>query len=342
MRNPPVTFRSKPSRRPRSTSHLRTIPLVLLVLSGLMSLTVVVETSASASTTPRSGAFAAGQANVTSFATWRNRPAAIAHAFVSDATWSEVEIPSAWAQDWGKSRYAASMLITLPMLPKDTTTTLLAGSTGTYDAHFRVAAQQLVTYGMSNATIRIGHEFNQKWPRWAAQNDPASYASYWRHIVTAMRSVPGAHFSFTWCPGYGYAGWDPTTAWPGDTYVDVVSVDMYDSWYNHPDATPQQRWTTIVTGTKQGGLTFWSNFATLHAKPMAFSEWGLVDKAASMAAGGGGGDDPYFIQQMHDWLNSHNVAYESYFNKDAANGKHRLDNGQFPNAAALYRTAWAL
>ena len=24
---------------------------------------------------------------------------------------------------------------------------------------------------------------------------------------------------------------------------------------------------------------------------MAFSEWGLVDKAASMAAGGGGGDD---------------------------------------------------
>ena len=33
----------------------------------------------------------------------------------------------------------------------------------------------------------------------------------------------------------------------------------------------------------------------------------------------------------------HNVAFELYFNTDANDGYHRLDNGQFPNAAALYQ-----
>jgi hypothetical protein len=324
-------------------SRRRTTPVVLLLVGTLLSLGLVVDGSAVASTASRSGAYAGGPSYVTSFATWRSRPAGIAHAFVADTDWSEIEIKDSWAQNWAKTPYASSMLITMPMLPKDTTTTLQVGATGSYDAHFKAAANRLVAQGMGNAIIRLGWEFNQKWPRWSARTDPTAYVAYWRHIVTAMRSVTGAGFTFTWCPGYGYAGWDATTAWPGDTYVDIVSLDMYDAWYNHPDATPEQRWANIVTGTKQGGLTFWAAFATAHAKPIALSEWGLVDKYASMAGtGGGGGDDPYYIQQVHDWLNTHQVAYESYFNKDAANGKHKLDNGQYPLAAARYRTEWAL
>lgn len=294
---------------------------------------------ARASTTTLSGAFTGGPTPEASFESWRGQAAGIVNAFVAGGTWADIQISSSWASWWGKSAYASRMMITMPMLPSDTSTTLAQGATGAYDQYFVAAARQLVANGMGNATIRIGHEFNLKSPRWAAQSNPAAYAAYFRHIVAAMRSVPGQAFRFTWCPSAGYAGWDATTAYPGDAYVDVVSVDSYDSWYNHP-ATPQDRWTNIVTANKQGGLNFWASFAAAHNKPLGFAEWGLVNQSASMAAGGGGGDDPYYIQQMHDWIAAHNVAFESYFEKNATDGDHLLEGTEFPNAAAAYRSLW--
>ena len=333
-----------------ATARARRRPRILLAalgVTGLLAATVTAglsATTATAATTPASGAFAGGPSGVSTFATWRGRTAGVAAAFVSDKTWTDVEVSSTWAANWGKSVYAKTMLVTLPMLPKDTTTTIQTGATGAYDAHFKLAAQHLVAAGLGNATIRVGHEFNQKWPRWSARYDPASYAAYYRHIVTAMRSVSGQSFRFTWCPSAGYAGWDATTAYPGDAYVDVVSVDSYDAWWNHPDATPQQRWSTIVTANKQGGLNFWAGFASTHAKPFGFSEWGLVNKDAAMATGpnggGGGGDDPYYVQQMHDWIAAHYLAYESYMETDAADGLHKLEGTNFPQAATLYKQLW--
>jgi hypothetical protein len=288
-----------------------------------------------------SGAYAAGDSALATFGKWRGRPIGLTQTFLPGRTWADVEVSSSWAKYWGGSPYGSKMLITIPMLPADTSTTLQQGATGAYDAHFKAAAQHLVAAGMGNAIIRIGHEFNGKWPRWAAQSAPAAYASYFRHIVTAMRSVTGQSFRFTWCPSAGYAGWDATTAYPGDGYVDVVSVDSYDSWWNHPSVTPQQRWAAIVTANKQGGLNFWASFATAHNKPFGFAEWALVNKTAKMADGGGGGDDPYYIQQMHDWIATHNLAFESYFEKNATDASHMLEGTLFPNAASLYKTLWS-
>jgi hypothetical protein len=292
-------------------------------------------------TTSVSGAYAGGDSALATFAEWRGRAIGLTETFLPGGTWSDIEVPSSWAKDWGGSPYASRLLITIPMLPKDTSTTIQQGATGAYDAHFKAAAQHLVAAGMGNAIIRVGHEFNQDWPRWAARSAPAAYASYFRHIVTAMRSVTGQSFRFTWCPAASYAGWDATTAYPGDGYVDVVSVDSYDSWWNHPTVTPQQRWTNIVTANKQGGLNFWAGFARAHNKPFGFSEWGLVNKTAAVAHGGGGGDDPYFIQQMHDWIANHDVAYESYFEKNAPDGSHMLEGTLFPRAASLYKALWS-
>jgi hypothetical protein len=313
---------------------------VAIATSALLTALIGCLAPASAGTTTASGAFTGGPSQMTAFGTWRGTGVGIAHAFVARGTWSDIEVATTWAANWGKSAYATRMLITMPMLPNDTSTTIQAGATGAYDSHFVTAAQHLVAAGLGNATIRIGHEFNQKWPRWSAVNDPASYAAYFQHIVTAMRSVPGQSFRFTWCPASAYAGWDATAAYPGDAYVDVVSVDSYDSWWNHPYATPAQRWNFIVTNTKQGGLNFWANFATAHGKPIAFSEWGLVNKDAKMASGGGGGDDPYYVQAMHDWIAAHNVAYESYLESDAPDGLHKMEGTNFPTAAALYTSLW--
>lgn len=332
-------LRSHTSHRARRSSRrvLAAVAALGIAACGVVGSTA---TGAQATTTAVSGAYTGSPSAMTTFQTWRNAPVGLAMAFVGNGTWSDIQIPSSWANWWGSSPYAGHMLVTMPMLPKDTSTTLQTGATGAYDAYFKQAARQLVAYHMGNATIRIGHEFNLKGSRWAASSAPSAYAAYFRHIVTAMRSVPGQSFRFTWCPSAGYAGWDATTAYPGDAYVDVVSVDSYDTWWNHPDATPAQRWTNIVTANKQGGLNFWASFASTHGKPFAFSEWALVNKDATMSDGGGGGDDPYYVQQMHDWIATHDLAYESYFEKDAVDGSHSLEGTLFPQAAALYRTLW--
>jgi len=193
---------------------------------------------------------------------------------------------------------------------------------------------------MSKAVLRIGWELNGTWFKWSAKPNPANYMTYWRHIVTAMRSVRGAHFKFVWSVSNGYYGWDPRSAYPGRRYVDYIGDGLYDAWYQHR-ATPQQRWNFLLhtnNATNPGGLEFWTAFAASQRRPLVLPEWGLVNPNAPMAGGsGGGGDDPYFIRQVHNWVQTKSVAWELYFNSDAPDGKHRLDNGQFPAAASTYR-----
>jgi hypothetical protein len=37
---------------------------------------------------------------------------------------------------------------------------------------------------------------------------------------------------------------------------------------------------------------------------------------------------------MHAWIASHDVAYQAYFDHDAPDGGHELENVRFPAAAA--------
>jgi hypothetical protein len=44
---------------------------------------------------------------------------------------------------------------------------------------------------------------------------------------------------------------------------------------------------------------------------------------------------------MHDWIATHNLAFESYFEKNATDASHMLEGTLFPNAASLYQTLWS-
>ena len=289
-----------------------------------------------------SGAFAGSGKALKEFGKWRGQPIGVAHRFAASHAWSDIEL-STLSTKFG---YRKRLVISIAMLPTtDPTASIELGASGAYNDRWRVAAQRLVAGGMGNAIIRPGWEFNQKWPAWAARSDPEAYAGYFQQIVKAMRSVPGQAFRFNWCLSASYYGWDPRTAYPGDAYVDMVGLDQYDGWYNHPSATPQERWNFIlhsVGGGAEGGLTFWARFARQHRKPLALSEWGLTNKYAHMAGprGGGGGDDPFYIRRMHRWLASHNIAYEAYLDSNAPDGHHKLRGGEFPKATAVYRALW--
>lgn len=338
-----------PAARHRRAGHplRRATPLLIAAATAtavLSTVTAGTSSPAAAMTTKVSGAFAKdGPSGQSAFGTWRARTDGLAMAFAPGGNWSDLELPSTWVGYWSTSTFRTKMIISLPMLPKNVSSSLATGATGSYDAHFRTAGQRLVNAGMGNAIIRLGWELNGGWYPWAAKSNPSGYAAYYRHIVNAMRSVPGQSFRFVWSVSNGYYGWDPRTAWPGDSYVSYVGVGVYDAWWRHADATPAQRWNVIVnctSSTALGGLDFWTQFAASKSKPLGFPEWGLVNKYAAMAGGsygGGGGDDPYFIQQMYNWVQNHDVAWESYFNSDANDGYHRIDGGRYPNAAASYR-----
>ena len=352
---PPV-----PAPAAGSRTHARNVTLLrqllvlglgLALLAGLATpLVFMGQGSAQAATQLRSGVYCDGlkAACTQSFATWRGQAVRSTLTFFPDATWADIEGPDWWFKGWQANPYASMAVVTIPMLPAkgtsaDPAPSLVTGATGAYNAHWKLVAQRLVATGMGGVSVRLGHELNGSWYRWSAAKNPAAYAAYWRQIVTTMRSVTGAKFTFDWNVAVGTSSWDATLAWPGDAYVDSVGQDVYDQKWGDTTATPAVRWNALVNGAGKfrQGMAFWANFATAHGKPVSFAEWALVAAGASMAAGGEGKDDPYYIQKMHDWFATHPTAFEIYFDRTAGDGDHQLNGGKFPQAAALYRQLFA-
>jgi hypothetical protein len=144
-----------------------------------------------------------------------------------------------------------------------------------------------------------------------------------------------------------------TDAWPGDDVVDTIGFDGYCN---------NNTWADFLNGTgTQGGvsqlgqgLTFWSQFAAAHGKPMAFPEWGIMSPAACGDAKGA----TAFVQGMHDWMATHDVAWHVYFDVNpscsyimsnnqcavVSDGDHQLMPASdsrvathYPQASALYK-----
>ncbi len=243
------------------------------------------------------------------------------------------------ASAWKNSRYTLSLGV--PMIPTDSSGhpqgTLAAGASGSYNGYFTKLASRLVTSGESTAYLRLGWEFDGHWYPWKAQTTTAEaeYAAYFRQIVISMRSVPGAAFRFVWNPdalAFATPGYSVTAAYPGDSYVNIIGLDLYDWNWGYPE-TPQTAWKKSFLPQ----LTSADNFARSRGKPIAFDEWSVVTRNSH-----GFGDDPYFISHMIKWMKAprHDVAYESYFNgNDLSSGGSpnvNLLSGNFPQSLTAF------
>jgi len=309
------------------------------VLAVLMSVLAPSATAASKAPvrTWKSGVMAGyGPQNDLSFATWRGSSIQTATDFVPEDTWANIENPAwdIWA--WGLAP-AIQPVFSEPMFP-DSGGSLAEAASGVDNAHWATLAGNLVAGGLGNSVIRLGWEFNGTWYSWSA-NTPAAAATYaqaWRQIVTAMRSVPGAHFTFDWCPTIASSGINPALAYPGNAYVDYIGEDVYD-WSSAANQTPAARWNNLVNS--KYGLAWQANFAAAHGKPLSFPEWGEVQDLVNTSMSGG--DDVVFMQNMHDWFASHNTAFEDYFNSDSySTGVFygiTTATTQFPNSRNLYQ-----
>jgi hypothetical protein len=308
--------------------------VILVVMAFTLTVTTFVST-ADAQPADTLGVYAGAGApdGVAAFENSLGRPVSVVHDTLAKENWANLTDVHWWIDQWSPTKYAQRIVYTIPMLP-DSGGTLAAGASGAYNEYFRTLAQRLVAGGQGNATLRIGPEFNGNWFKWtiAVPNGGADFASYWRQIVTTMRSVPGANFKFDWCPndGSSYVGGKPiqaASAWPGDAYVDYVGLDVYDQSWGPNRADPAALWNEFLTQTD--GLRWHRDFAAAHGKPMTFPEWGISNRHD----GYGGGDSPYFIGQMYEWIRTNNVAYHMYFEYADSNSDYAIFDGKTPNAA---------
>ncbi|HSD39960.1 MAG TPA: glycosyl hydrolase [Rhodocyclaceae bacterium] len=268
-----------------------------------------------------------GTARIPQFAAWLGREPDLMLDYLDDGSWLKLTQTEWWTGCWKKAGRRPALSIS--MLPRSGGDTLALGASGAYDEYFRTIATKLVAAGYGDLIIRIGWEFNAEWFTWRAAADPKSWIAYWRRIVTTMRSVPGANFRFDWSTAHGTRQIDPSLVYPGDAYVDIIGMDIYNaSWRNKTD--PVARWNELLT--VPNGLAWLRSFAALHGKPISFSEWGT----GTNGDGSGGGDDPFFIDQMAAFIRANPVAYHIYWD-DTSGFNAKLSNNLQPAAGAAYR-----
>ena len=251
--------------------------------------------------------------------------------FLDGSSWSTIDDPAAAVSQWAGSGY--SMIWGVPMLP-GSGASLAAGATGAYNGYFSTLARAFVADGQGSSIIRIGWEFNGGWFPWAANGQASAFVGYWQQIVTTMRSVPGANFSFEWNPTRGDLGvGNLANYYPGNAYVDYVGLDVYDTeWGSYPGMPAEFQYME----TQPYGLNWLASFSAATGKPMVFPEWGLGwgtcssdGQAISSSGQVCGGDDAAFINEMSQWIATHNVFEATYWDY----GTSSVDQGSNPNVA---------
>ena len=273
--------------------------------------------------------------NVEAFGQWLGKPVEVASTFLAwQAGWSRWENDTArlstWSQ-WEKAKAGREVMFAVAPFPKDGVSNLDACVAGQYDARHKTLANNLASYGLLSAYLRIGWEMNGDWYPWGTKSNgkEAVFAACFRRMVTTMRAAqPTNKWKFVWNPTNNVSLTRLNNLWPGDSYVDVVGIDAYDqAWitngYPYPSTcdaacrlTRQQNvWNWMV-----GTLNTIRSFAGVHGKPLAFPEWGVWHHTHGHA----GEDNPYFIQKMHEFIfdPANNVVFHSYLNTRPKDGKY--------------------
>ena len=257
---------------------------------------------------------------------WLGKPTDGILAFTGDANWQDYDGCVPWAMSlW--SQFDRRVLWSVPLIPKGAN--LADAAKGAYNDHWKKIATELAQWHPHEPIIyvRTGWEFNGDWFPCSAIHQPANFIGAWRQFVSIFRAA-SPRFRFDWCPaGADKMGMNAEDAYPGDDYVDVIGLDVYDQTIWCKIANPVERWNKIYLNGYHG-LTWHRDFAKQHHKPMSYPEWG--------GGGNESGDNPFFIEQMHKWFIENHVIYASYWNSDAAY-KGQLSSGQYPLAEAKYR-----
>ena len=246
--------------------------------------------------------------------------------------------------------------------------------------HFVTLGNNIANWHFKSVIIRMDYEFDGGWDPYGnlnvMPNMPGNFIKSWQNVVTTVRNTvkakdPGIQVKFLWNPTDANVQIESAKFYPGDAYVDYIGFDSYDADYTgvyksgvQPDVVTQQAaWSKSIEPRMQWFADFASaanaspanpksrnGYVAGRSVPLIVGEWGLwqVDPKGRPA----GGDDPTYIRNMFEWMSSHNVYLESYFETPAdgvstlwpggypvlgGNRSWGKSGSPYPKSAALYR-----
>jgi hypothetical protein len=309
--------------------------LVATVIAAAATLTTVAlagepagaATATSAVTWP-SGVYSgsgAGTSSAKSFASYRGSSVSVAEVYPPRDTWQNFADDQYLIKQY--SDFTGRLSLGIPLTIGNTTLSAIAA--GNADKYFTTFAKNLNALGRGNSDLRVGWEFNGNWYPWSAY-DPATYLAAFRHVSKLLKAaLPNSTIDWNGNWGGSQCKHNPfTELYPGDSYVDVISLDAYDGG-----------WVAANTDAKftnwkdhDFSLQDWYDFAVNHGKKFAMAEWGLVADGEK--------DNPTFIKGMYNFFAAHasHIAYEAYFN---SSGSSIYDPNKYPNSSTEYRGLWS-
>ena len=284
---------------------------------------------------------------------WRNRRFDVVTTYFGMQNWQHVADSAGGLMNLLGS--GATVVIAMPMLPKDHFGEIAACAAGSFDAQIATVRARLVSalarYGSPGAqlVLRLGWEANRlSGPggyAWQA-TDPAAWVGCWKRWA-AILNPAGQPKSFLLVWNMGNRGTIPypiARMYPGDAVVDVIASQFYDRC---PPNTDAATWSKVMWAKDKHGNPAspgqWLSYARYRNKPYAVPEWGVGGTTTVCARPGT--DNAYFIGRWYAWLlaNAADIAFESYFNgvDGAGEGNHTLfPVGAWPLASAEYRARW--
>jgi Ca2+-binding RTX toxin-like protein len=248
------------------------------------------------------------------------------HGVVGGANWWDFTQSANWAANDLWQDIDRPVLWSVPLLVWDGNPTLEQAASGNFNGYYKDVARSLLESRQGDSDpiyIRTGWENNLENFPWSSVGQEDAFIGAFRQFVDSFRDVSG-RFKFEWNINHTWDGVDPMKAYPGDSYVDVMGMDIY--WnVSQQGSNAQVAWDHMRTAPY--GLEWFERQADARGKPTAYSEWGVDSNEAS------------FIKNMDKWFESHDVVYQSYWNS-SDNGVGKLTDWHIPNASTAFREAF--
>jgi hypothetical protein len=177
-------------------------------------------------------------------------------------------------------------------------------ASGDFDSYSTQLGKSLVSAGLQNSVLRLGEEMNGIWEAdyvGPTVKEQKLWASCFANEVTSLRKASGENFLIDWNPNACKENIPYSNFYPGNAYVDIVGLDLFDVGCGAPH-TPLS---FSLLASEPAGLRSFEKFAAEQGKPMSLPEWGLKPSP--------GGDDPAYINGIGSAIAKGNYAFQCYF-----------------------------
>jgi hypothetical protein len=283
------------------------------------------------------------------FERMRGRRADVYVEFMGKTDWSSVirAAQNSAKRHANRNAYPGRLVASVPMLTNSTRGQLKQCANGSFDDELTKIAKAFADRGLDNIVFRLGWEPNgyRNFPWSAAYGNPEIYKTCFRRQVMAVRSqLPNASVDWTNRRGNDLP-YPIEMIYPGDDFVDIIGVMIYDRWPVH---FTEGQWQAAYRLRDQfggpKGLESYLELVRARGKQLSVSEWAVSNNDNDPSSR----DNPFFIEKMFQFFrdNASQIAYEAYFNCGTTRGKG--PNGGYrlaptthnPKSKARYAALW--